>query len=98
MPPVGRFSAAKKSDGAGLKVAGVDVVIGYREPRGRSQKIFSLPRCSSSPKPVRGAGSERSQPANGRITAINLDRGEIARGERPDRIRNHPALKDAAGD
>src|SRR5262249_41653986 len=37
------------------------------------------------------------KPPYGRITAINLDRGEIlwqiAHGETPDRIRDHPALK-----
>lgn len=37
------------------------------------------------------------KPPYGRITAINLDQGEItwqvAHGETPDRIRNHPALK-----
>jgi quinoprotein glucose dehydrogenase len=37
------------------------------------------------------------KPPYGRITAINLDRGEIvwqiAHGETPDAIRNHPALK-----
>src|SRR6266545_3240213 len=37
------------------------------------------------------------KPPYGRITAINLDRGEIvwqvAHGESPDSVRNHPALK-----
>ena len=37
------------------------------------------------------------KPPYGRITAINLDRGEIvwqvAHGETPDSVRNHPALK-----
>jgi quinoprotein glucose dehydrogenase len=37
------------------------------------------------------------KPPYGRISAINLDKGEIswqvAHGETPDRIRNHPALK-----
>jgi quinoprotein glucose dehydrogenase len=37
------------------------------------------------------------KPAYGRITAINMDKGEfvwqIAHGETPDYIRNHPALK-----
>ena len=37
------------------------------------------------------------KPPYGRITAINLDRGEIvwqiAHGETPDNVRNHPALK-----
>src|SRR5207245_7113226 len=37
------------------------------------------------------------KPPYGRITAINLDRGEfvwqVAHGETPDSVRNHPALK-----
>jgi len=37
------------------------------------------------------------KPPYGRITAINLDKGEfvwqVAHGETPDYIRNHPALK-----
>ena len=37
------------------------------------------------------------KPPYGRITAINLDKGEfewqIAHGETPDNIRNHPALR-----
>jgi len=37
------------------------------------------------------------KPPYGRLTAINLDRGEIvwqvAHGETPDSVRNHPALK-----
>jgi quinoprotein glucose dehydrogenase len=37
------------------------------------------------------------KPPYGRITAINLDRGEIvwqvAHGDTPDSVRNHPALK-----
>jgi quinoprotein glucose dehydrogenase len=40
------------------------------------------------------------KPPYGRITAINLDRGEIvwqaAHGETPDSVRNHPALKSAS--
>jgi len=37
------------------------------------------------------------KPPYGRITAINLDRGafvwQVAHGETPDSVRNHPALK-----
>jgi quinoprotein glucose dehydrogenase len=57
------------------------------------------------PAPIEGEGGDPLsvrglpllKPPYGRITAINLDKGEfawqIAHGETPDNVRNHPALK-----
>ena len=47
--------------------------------------------------PLRVQGLPLIKPPYGRITAIDLNRGDIAwqvaHGETPDEIRNHPALK-----
>jgi quinoprotein glucose dehydrogenase len=47
--------------------------------------------------PLNVRGLPLLKPPYGRITAINLDKGEfiwqIAHGETPDNVRNHPALK-----
>jgi quinoprotein glucose dehydrogenase len=47
--------------------------------------------------PLTIQGLPLARPPWGRITAINMDRGEIAwqiaHGETPDNVRNHPALK-----
>ena len=54
------------------------------------------PNPESGVPPVTVRGLPLLKPPYGRITAINLDKGEIvwqvAHGETPDNVRNHPAL------
>jgi quinoprotein glucose dehydrogenase len=74
-------SGARRTGGAGATAGGADRV-SSGESAGPSLNVQRLPLV---------------KPPYGRITAIDLDRGEhlwqIAHGETPDNIRNHPALK-----
>jgi quinoprotein glucose dehydrogenase len=79
-------SGARRTGGAGAVAGGADRVAGGGggggESTGPSISVQRLPLV---------------KPPYGRITAIDLDHGEklwqIAHGETPDNIRNHPALK-----
>jgi quinoprotein glucose dehydrogenase len=80
---------------------GVRYVAGPGENVG-ADAAASAPRVTEgAPNPSRTGfnpqGLPLMKPPYGRITAINLDKGEfvwqIAHGETPDYIRNHPALK-----
>jgi quinoprotein glucose dehydrogenase len=80
---------------------GVRYVAGPGENVG-ADAAASAPRVTEgAPNPSRTSfnpqGLPLMKPPYGRITAINLDKGEfvwqIAHGETPDYIRNHPALK-----
>jgi quinoprotein glucose dehydrogenase len=76
----------RQSGGSGAG-AGADAP---RPPRNSSGEGAGAP-------PLSIRGLPLLKPPYGRITAINLDKGEIAwqiaHGETPDSIRNHPALK-----
>src|SRR5207248_10485190 len=70
---------------------------------GRTQRPENLPVDPNAPPPARASGGLSVQglpivkPPYGILSAINLDRGEIAwqvpHGDTPDNVRNHPALK-----
>ena len=66
-------------------------------PKRRVQAHPQLPRPPEAPGVLTVQGLPLLKPPYGRITAIDLDKGEfrwqIAHGETPDNIRNHPALK-----
>jgi quinoprotein glucose dehydrogenase len=103
LPPPGReFSDIDFVEGDAR--VGVSYVSGPGENVGADVKPRQAPAASPSTTqgPGRGAGLNPQglpllKPPYGRITAINLDQGEfvwqIAHGDTPDYIRNHPALK-----
>jgi quinoprotein glucose dehydrogenase len=77
-------------------------------PRLNGGKTPATPIAPGNPSPPRGMGAgflaaptvqglPINKPPYGVISAINLDRGEIAwqvpHGDTPDQVRNHPALK-----
>ena len=83
--------------------AGADAPAGApRSTTGIPDAGTPAPAAAPTP-PAEGGGALNVQglplvkPPYGRITAINLDRGEIVwqvpRGETPDRVRNNPALR-----
>jgi quinoprotein glucose dehydrogenase len=100
LPPPGKeFSDADYVEGDAR--FGVRYVAGPGENVG-ADAAASAPRITEgAPNPSRTSfnpqGLPLMKPPYGRITAINLDKGEfvwqIAHGETPDYIRNHPALK-----
>jgi quinoprotein glucose dehydrogenase len=71
---------------------------GFTPTNGRAMGAPPLPAANpeSGVPPVTVRGLPLLKPPYGRITAINLDKGEfvwqVAHGETPDNIRNHPAL------
>jgi quinoprotein glucose dehydrogenase len=71
---------------------------GYTPTNGRAMGAPPLPAANpeSGVPPVTVRGLPLLKPPYGRITAINLDKGEfvwqVAHGETPDNVRNHPAL------
>jgi quinoprotein glucose dehydrogenase len=75
-------SGVRRTGGAGAQAGGADRVAPGAEATATSLSVERLPLV---------------KPPYGRITAIDLDRGEklwqIAHGETPANIRNHPALK-----
>jgi quinoprotein glucose dehydrogenase len=97
-PPNKEFSDADYVEG--FANAGVRYVSGPGENVGADAKPLparetGLPAAGGrSPNPQ---GLPFLKPPYGRITAINLDKGDfewqIAHGETPDNVRNHPALK-----
>ncbi len=97
-PPNKEFSDADYVEG--FANVGVRYVSGPGENVGADAKPLparetGLPAAGGrSPNP---RGLPFLKPPYGRITAINLDKGEfewqIAHGETPDNVRNHPALK-----
>lgn len=106
MTPRLNSAATIASNAANAKAAGNAAATNNVEVAGEAEQL--------SPPPLgRGPGARRNPPSRlvvgglplfkppyGKISAINLDRGEIvwavAHGETPDNIRNHPALKGLA--
>ncbi len=80
---------------------GVRYVAGPGENVGADAAATAPRLVEGAPNPSRASmnplGLPLMKPPYGRITAINLDKGEfvwqVAHGETPDYIRNHPALK-----
>jgi quinoprotein glucose dehydrogenase len=76
-------SGARRTGGAGSAAGGGRTGEAVAEGGGGSLSVRGLPL---------------GKPPYGRITAIDLDRGDIlwqiAHGETPDNVRNHPALKE----
>jgi quinoprotein glucose dehydrogenase len=103
-PPAG-FSDIRYVEGIGGQA--FSVVLGPGDccaaDAGRTQRPENQPAAPGAPPPVRAAGGLNVQglpivkPPYGILSAINLDRGEIAwqvpHGDTPDAVRNHPALK-----
>jgi quinoprotein glucose dehydrogenase len=111
LPPPGKeFSDADYVEGfatTGVRyVAGPGENVGADAPRpaARATTPASAPGEAATTAGVGGGlgltpqGLPLLKPPYGRITAINMDKGEfvwqIAHGDTPDYIRNHPALKD----
>jgi quinoprotein glucose dehydrogenase len=99
-PPSREFSDINFVEGDAR--VGVSYVSGPGENVGADVKLQPRPPAPATPGPGRGSrllpqGLPLMKPPYGRITAISLDRGEfvwqIAHGETPDYIRDHPALK-----
>src|SRR5262249_40232496 len=85
-------------------IAGPGEGVGADAPRRQTDTrgaAAGAPTSSTNDSATNGNASPQGlpllKPPYGRITAINRDRGEIvwqvAHGETPDSIRNHPALK-----
>jgi quinoprotein glucose dehydrogenase len=85
------------------QVSAIGLVPGRERPSQPSDMAYVLGQApnpenpKAPPVPVTVQGLPLIRPPYGRITAIDLRRGEllwqIAHGETPDNIRNHPALK-----
>jgi quinoprotein glucose dehydrogenase len=106
-PPSPEFSDIRFVQGSAL--TGVRYIAGPGEnvgadappPAGRGAQSASTNAPAAGVPPDSGnltpQGLPLLKPPYGRITAINLDRGEfvwqVAHGETPDGVRNHPALK-----
>lgn len=92
--PSGQGAAA----GPGAKGPGAAGVAAGPNPSGRNPPQ-SLSTAGAGPRPgvLTVQGLPLAKPPYGRITAISLETGDhrwqIAHGETPDNIRNHPALK-----
>jgi len=105
-PPNAQFSDARYVSGNAL--TGVRYISGPGENAGADAPPPARGAGAAAPAEGGGGGGGGNstlnpqglplvKPPYGRITAINLDKGEfswqIAHGETPDFIRNHPALK-----
>ena len=97
-PPSREFSDIDWVEGDAR--VGVSYVTGPGENAGADAKPAQ--RSATPAGPGRGSGLTPQglplmKPPYGRITAINLDKGDfvwqIAHGDTPDYVRNHPALK-----
>ena len=106
--PVGLLPPPSKefSDAAyvlGTVITGVRYITGPGENAGADAPPPARSEAQTGGETGDGAGNVNPQglpflkPPYGRITAIDLDRGEfvwqVAHGETPDSVRNHPALK-----
>ncbi len=103
LPPVGLLPPPGK-DFSDIAYVEGDARVGVQYVSGPGENVGAdaKQRPVAAPGPGRGAGLlpqglPLMKPPYGRITAINLDRGEfvwqIAHGETPDYIRDHAALK-----
>ena len=103
LPPVGLLPPPNK-DFSDTDFVEADARVGVTYVSGPGENVGAdaKQRPAAAAGPGRGAGLlpqglPLMKPPYGRITAINLDRGEfvwqIAHGETPDYIRDHPALK-----
>ena len=95
------FSALGLVPSPGPKLSDMEYVqgtAGFTPSNGRPMGAPPLPAPNpeSGIPPLTVRGLPLLKPPYGRITAINLDKGEIvwqvAHGETPDNVRNHPAL------
>ena len=88
------ISGPGENAGADAPAAGAAATPGPATVRGTATTTTTDPAVNANALPQ---GLPLLKPPYGRITAINLDRGEIvwqvAHGETPDFVRNHPALK-----
>jgi len=104
-PPNKEFSDLPYVSGNAL--TGVRYISGPGENAGADAPVRAGPPGATTPAATTNDGAVNAnaspqglpllKPPYGRLTAINLDRGEIvwqvAHGETPDSVRNHPALK-----
>jgi quinoprotein glucose dehydrogenase len=104
-PPSKEFSDLPFVSGNAL--TGVRYISGPGENAGADAPARTGPPSAATPVATTNDGAVNAnaspqglpllKPPYGRLTAINLDRGEIiwqvAHGETPDSVRNHPALK-----
>jgi quinoprotein glucose dehydrogenase len=104
-PPNKEFSDLPYVSGNAL--TGVRYISGPGENAGADAPARMGPASAGTPAATTNDGTVNAnalpqglpllKPPYGRLTAINLDRGEIvwqvAHGETPDSVRNHPALK-----
>ena len=99
--PIGLVRAPKEVSDmnfiAGTAGQEVTILRGPGENAGADSPMPPKKRSGSGYVPMNVDGLPLLKPPYGTITAINLDRGEIAwqiaHGETPDVVRNHPALK-----